>query len=125
LAGVGVAVAVGLAVAGWLPTRSLAGETGVGAMLAGLAAALVGAWAGLGVSIRVLRVAPRDQVNFILGGLGVRFAITVAAAIALAFSGLDAPKTAVLWVAVGHLPILAADTTLLSAMLKRGGRPMP
>lgn len=125
LAGAGVAVAIGLAVVGYYPTRAAAGPDGITAMLAGLAAALLGAWCGLAVMVTALRVTPREQVSRILGGLGVRFAATVVLAVGLALSGWVAAKPVVLWIAVAQLVILAADTWLLAGQLKRQGRAMP
>jgi hypothetical protein len=122
LAGIGAAVGVAVALIGFMPTRSTAGEAGVAAMLIGIAVSVVGAWPGLAVMLQALRVSPVEQVNRILGGLGVRFAVTVALAVAVAFSGLPAAKTAVFWVALAQLAVLAADTSYFVHLLKRYGR---
>ncbi len=125
LAGAGVVVSIGLAVVGYYPTRAAAGPDGITAMLAGLAAALLGAWGGLVLMVSALRVTPREQVSRILGGLGVRFAVTVVLAVCLALSGWVAARPAVLWIAVAQLVILASDTWLLAGQLQRQGRAIP
>lgn len=125
LAGIGALAGGCVAAVGFLPTRAIAGGVGVNAMMVGVAVAVVGAWPGLAIMLQAFRVPPVEQVNRILGGLGVRFAVTVGLAVALAFSGLVAAKTAVLWVALAQLAVLAADTSYFVQLLKRHGRSQP
>lgn len=125
LAAAGLVVCVAAGAVGYLPTRAIAGNAGVTGMLVGLAITLVGAWAGLAATVPMFRLPPREQVSRILGGFMVRFTVTIALAVAAAFSGLVPPKPTVLWVAIAQLLVLGVDTTLLVRMLKQGGRMCP
>jgi hypothetical protein len=114
-----LAGAAGTSLVGYWPTAAVAGAAGVHAMFAGIAVALLGGWVGLLPCFFVLRRDPRQQVNGILGGLGVRFAATLALAAAVFLTGVFAPRPLVLWVAIAQLAVLAVDTIGLVSLFKR------
>lgn len=116
-----------LAVAGWYPTRWLAGPAGTPAMLAGcaigLAASLVGGLpiafgGGDGTASRP----GMPPVFRALAGLGLRLAVAVVLAAAAALSGRFAVAPLVAWTAVGYLVLLTVDTRFaLAAARAEGG----
>lgn len=119
MAGVSLLVAVGVALVGYWPTANVAGPAGVAAMFAGIGVALLGGWIGLIPSFIVLRRDPRQQINGILGGLGLRFAATLALTAAVYFTGAFEARPLVLWVALSQLVVLAVDTVGLVGLYKR------
>jgi hypothetical protein len=119
LGGLGLLVSVGIALIGYWPTASIAGRSGVTAMIAGICVALLGGWIGLIPSLIVLRRDPRQQANGILGGLGLRFAATLALTAAVYFTGVFEPRPLVLWVAISQLIVLAVDTVGLVGLFKK------
>lgn len=99
-----------LAAAGWIPTRSLAGDAGVSAMLVGIAVAWVGALCGL---MCPTCFGGRTAASFAwanLSGIAVRFLVTLALAAGLRFSGMVAPRPFLVWVGIAQFILLAVDT---------------
>jgi drug/metabolite transporter (DMT)-like permease len=96
---------------GYLPTRRLAGEGALPAMLAGCAVALLAAAAG-GVPIALARrlAAPAARTNALLGAMAVRFGVAVVLAVAAVLSGLFPNAPLLLWVAVGYVVLLVVET---------------
>ncbi len=117
LATAGVLVAIG-----YWPTHALAGTAGVHALLAAGVVVLAGGWAGLIPPLVALRRGPRHQLNGLLGGLGVRFAVTLGLTAAAALSGIFALKPLVLWVAIGQFVVLAVDTVGLVGVQRESAR---
>ncbi len=100
-----------LLVAGYLPTRRLAGDGGLFAMIAGCVASLVGSLvSSWWLRVRSATVAIGNVVTLILGSLAVRLAVTVVLGVALALSGLFALRPLLLWLAASHAALLVADT---------------
>lgn len=131
LAAGAVAVAVLVAALGWAPTRRLAGDAGVTAMLvalginlaASLAAALPVARAARrrGAGVGTERVgteaggaAARERaargIVAALGATAIRFLAVAGASVAAAVAGTVPTAPLLVWAALGYLALLAVDT---------------
>jgi hypothetical protein len=119
IAALAAATAALLACIGYFPTLRLSGTAGVGAMLVGIAVALVGAWIGSLIPILFIRPDPRVFLNGLLIGLGARFVITLALALLLRAMGVGPAKPLLLWVGIGQVVILATDTVGLLRLVRR------
>ena len=110
IAAIALLSAVGLGAVGYYPTLSLAGRTGVSAMLLGIGIALIGGWLGSLPPFFFLNRSAREFPTGILGGLFVRFVSTLG--IALGIWALDVVPRAplLIWVGIGQVVILAVDT---------------
>lgn len=115
-------VALLLALVGYWPTASHAGSAGVAAMLVGIGVSLVGGWTGSLATIAYLRKPPREHPNGILLGLAVRFAVTLALALAVWLGGPFQRLPLLLWVGIAQLVILLVDVLGLVGLLKRAAR---
>jgi hypothetical protein len=117
-----------LAAAGWFPTRWLAGEAAVPAMLAGCAIGLLGSLVGglpvaLGSGQRPPGGAPVTPPVFrALAGTGIRLAVAVALAAAAALSGRLAVAPLVAWTAISYLVLLTVDTRYALATVRADAR---
>jgi hypothetical protein len=116
--GVSAGVAVLLAGAGYWPTQAVAGAEAVPAMLAAIGISLVGAWAGLIPTLAYLRKPPQEHPIGILGGLVVRFVVTVGAALALYLVGVLPERPLLLWVGLSQFILLGVDVFHLVGLLK-------
>ena len=116
------AAAITLALIGYWPTVSHAGSAGVAAMLAGIGVSLAGGWIGSLATIAYLRKPPREHPNGILLGLVVRFAVTLALALAAWLAGPFERLPLLLWVGIAQLVILLVDVLGLVGLLKRAAR---
>ena len=105
------AVAALVAALSWVPTRRLAGEDGVPAMLAGCALALLASAAG-GVAVARSRRAPTPaaRVPAMMAARVLRFVILLALGAAAALSGWFARTPLLLGAAVSYLALLVVDT---------------
>lgn len=116
------AVAVLVAVVGWLPTRRLAGAEGLTALLVACALCwLASALGGVPILLAARERAeenggpgpgrpPGNPLSAVLGASLVRFVAVVGLAVAVVLSGLVAPAPLLLWTALGYLALLAVDT---------------
>jgi hypothetical protein len=105
-----VAVAVVVALLGWLPTRRLGGDGAVRAMLAGCAVSVVASAVG-GVPIALARgKAPAARMQALLMAMGVRFGAVVVLGLAAVLSGLFDRAPLLIWVAVSYAAQLVVDT---------------
>lgn len=119
LAGTSLATLVIVGVVGYLPTQSLAGVGGTAALLAGLAVALAGSWAGIIPTLTYLHRPPQQHAVGVLGGLAVRFAVTIGLAVAIWLTGAVAEKPFLLWVGIGQLIVLGVDVWGLTGLLRK------
>jgi len=119
LIGTSLATLVILGAIGVAPTRAMAGAGGTAAMLAGLAAALAGSWAGLVPTLAYLHRPAQQHATGILGGLAVRFAVTIGLAVAVWLVGAVAEKPFLLWVGIGQLVVLGVDVWGLTGLLRK------
>ncbi len=114
LAGV-VALALAL---GYVPTRRLAGEAGLKAMLAGCAIGAVSSMVG---AIPVALAAARGikSATAPLAAMALRFAAALALVLPAALSGWFATVPLLVWVAISYMVLLAVDTRY--ALVAQGG----
>ena len=103
------AAAAGLAALGFWPTRRLAGDEGVAAMLAGCAIAAAAGLAG-GVVLFYGPSAWRRSAAAALAPQLVRLAALALFGAAVALSGAFALKPLLLWIALAALALLVVDT---------------
>jgi hypothetical protein len=108
-----VALAVAIALLGYLPTKRWGGEGAVRAMLAGcgvgvVASALGGVpvllWSGAGGA------SGARGATGVLAAMAVRFAAALALALAGALSGMFERGPFLLWVAISYMALLTVDT---------------
>ena len=103
----GVAVAVG-AIGVW-PTRRLAGDDGIPALVAGCLIGLLSSALG-GLPIALIRDrAPASQVIASMGAMGARLLAVVVLGAAAALSGWFARIPLLLWIAVSYAALLGVD----------------
>lgn len=106
-----VAVAVLAAALSWVPTRHLAGEEGVPALLVGCALALLASAVG-GVAVARSRRAPTPaaRVPAMMAAMALRFVILLALGAMVALSGWFARTPLLLGAAISYLALLVVDT---------------
>jgi len=104
--GVG-ATALGL---GYAPTRALAGWRGVEAMVGGVGIALMAALLGLVPTVVALRRGPHQRAGGLLVGMLLRFLLTLGLLLLALWSGSLHKIALALWVVMGYLALLGADT---------------
>ncbi len=104
-----VAIGAVLVAAGWAPTRRLAGEQGIAAMIAANALTFAASvMSTLPLAVRE-RTGGRSGAAGFLGALGVRFVVVVAVATALVAKGLVETPAFLVWVGISYLAYLVAD----------------
>jgi hypothetical protein len=106
-----VAVAGLVAALSWVPTRRLAGEDAVPAMLVGCALALFASLVG-GIPVARSRRSPTPaaRVTATMAAMGLRFGVLLALGLAMALSGGFERTPLLLGAAVSYLALLAVDT---------------
>ena len=106
-----VAAAALVAALSWVPTRRLAGEDGVPAMLVGCALALLASIVG-GIPVARSRRAPTPAARFpaLMGAMGLRFGVLLVLGASVALSGWFDREPLLLGAAVSYLALLAVDT---------------
>ncbi len=109
----GLAAAVGFA-----PTRNLAGDSGVTAMFAGCAVAVVAGWIGGLVACQPGSSGP-ERINRLLGATALRMFAAVGLALAAVFAGEFSTKPLVLWVALAYMITLVGETALFVRWTKQ------
>ncbi len=117
-----LAVAAALVALGYWPTVRVGGTGAVGGLLAGVAVALVGAWAGSLPTILYSSRPPQQHATGILLGLGVRFGVTVALMLVVWLGSGLPRRPLLLWVGIAQLVLLLVDVLGLVALLKRATR---
>lgn len=122
---ISIAVAAGLAGVGYLPTRALAGESGVFGMLVGTGIALTGTVVGLVPPLLMLRADSRQRHSGILAGMVVRFLLTVGLLTAAMLAGFCDRVPLALWAVIGYIILLVVDVVALGALMKRDSRMSP
>jgi hypothetical protein len=114
------ALAAALAAVGYLPTARLAGATGTGAMVAGIAASLLATAVG-GLPLLLPRASARDSATVPLLAMALRFLVVIVLAVALALSGLVPVAPTLLWLALSYLVLLAAEAAFTArAVVQKG-----
>jgi len=118
LAALAVAVAVG-----WLPTRRMAGEPGLAALVAGCAVALLGAALGaLPVLFAVARGGAAKSHVVAARAMALRAGGTLAGALAVALGTGVARTPFLVWTGVAYGALLVVETRWTVRWLAAGGR---
>lgn len=103
------AIVAGLMALGFLPTRQLAGDGALAAMVAGCLISLVGAVAGtLPVTLARGRAAA-DTVSSVMLSMAMRLGVVVVLGVAAAWSGWFEVGPLVVWLLLSHTALLVAD----------------
>jgi hypothetical protein len=102
-----VALAVTIALLGYLPTKRWGGESAVRAMLAGCG---VGGVASALGGVPVLLFAGTGGASGVLAAMAVRFAAALGLSLAAALSGEFARGPLLIWVAISYMVLLTVDT---------------
>jgi hypothetical protein len=113
--GLEAAIVAVLVVAGYLPTRRLAGETGPAALAAGCAIGLVSA-ALAGVLLVVLQGdTPNARMQRAFMAMFVRLAVVVVFGASAVFSGLFGRMPLLFWIAATYVALLPLEVKLAVA----------
>lgn len=103
----GVVVAVGAI--GVLPTRRLAGEEGLPALIAGCLVGLLSSALG-GLPVVLIRDrTPVGRMMAIMGSMGARLLAVAILGVAAVLSGRFAPVPLLLWIAISYAALLGVD----------------
>jgi len=122
LAGLSCAAVVTAGAIASYPVRTLAGSGALVALVLGAGIALVAALLGLVPMVLSLRHGPRGRVQGLLGGMVLRFLLTIALLLTLlALRPADRVTLAVSTVA-GYLLLLVVDTGGVAWLSRRQGR---
>lgn len=112
-------VAAALLTVGWVPTRNVAGDEALKAMVAGCAIAAVASLVGT-LPVILARNKPHlDAWTAALVAMGVRLAVIVALGAAVALSGTVPARPLLLWLVLSHAGFLVPDTLLSIQVLAR------
>jgi hypothetical protein len=110
--GLALALAIGLCAVGIVPTRRLAGEAGVPAMLAGCAIGLLSAaLAGL-LIVAVAGDSPEAKMKRSFLAMVARLAVVVALGAAAALSGVFATQPLLFWIGTAYVALLPLEVRL-------------
>jgi hypothetical protein len=108
----GIGTTVAAALVGWIPTRRLAGEDALPALIAGCVIALLASAIGA-LPVVLARNRP-DAVRrgpvAALASTGLRVAVTVVLGAVAVLSGWFAVRPLVVWIAVAYGVLLVVDT---------------
>jgi hypothetical protein len=105
-------VVVALCAIGWVPTRRLAGNDGVSAMLAGTAIGLLSAaLAGL---LLIMMAAPTPEAKMWRSflAMAVRLAVVVVLGAAAIFSDIFARQPLLFWIGTAYVALLPLEVRL-------------
>ncbi|HEX2644686.1 MAG TPA: hypothetical protein VHU81_16930 [Thermoanaerobaculia bacterium] len=108
----GIGTTVAAALVGWIPTRRLAGEDALPALIAGCVIALLASAIGAlpVVLARSRPNAPLQGPVAALAATGVRVGVMVALGLAAALSGSFSIRPLVVWIAIAYVVLLVVDT---------------
>jgi hypothetical protein len=118
-AAIGLLAAVAVGGCGVPVTVKLAGWEGVGGLAAGCGVSLVANWAGLLPVALLFGQDPRQVLTGVLAGMSIRLFLTLLLALPLALAGWLPTAAFLIWVAIGYLVILFAETSVLVVMNQR------
>lgn len=103
---------------GYQPTRALAGETALGAMLLACGVCLAGSAVG-GVPIALARAGGPEALKRFIVSMALRLAVVALLAVVVLLLLDPARKPFLLWLALAHLVLLVADTGFAWRVLGR------
>ncbi len=122
LAARSVAASLLFALASYWPAKvALGGEPAVLAMLLATGVALLGSLAASAAPAAYVRRAPKELAFAVLASFGVRFLVTMGAALVAMPLRIVPPDALLVWVAVAQLALLAADSAALIALARAAG----
>lgn len=107
-----VAIVLGLCVIGWLPTRRLAGDGAIMAMLAGCGISLLAASLAGGLLIVVPAETPEARMQRGFLAMVVRLAAVVVLGLAAALSGELARQPLLFWIGTAYVALLPLEVKL-------------
>jgi hypothetical protein len=108
----GIGTTVAAALAGWVPTRRLAGEDALPALIAGCVVALLASAIGA-VPVVLARSRPdavRRGPTAALAATGLRLAATVVLGTVAFLSGRFETRPLAIWIAIAYVVLLVVDT---------------
>lgn len=103
-------VAVGLSLAGFLPTRKLAGAAGLTAMAAGCGVSLLASWLGALPIVMASRNDPKALGSAVMGAMAIRFFVVLLGTLVLALGTEVARAPFLVWVGISYGVLLVVDT---------------
>ena len=118
LAAISGLCAVGLAVAGYFPTRAMAGDHSLVGMAVGIGVSLFAALIGAIPICMAASQSPTKGPTAVLAGTAVRFILVLGAVVPISFSGLVHRKAFIVWVVISYLVLLLLDTLMAVSSLK-------
>jgi hypothetical protein len=101
---------LGLAALGFLPTRRIAGDPGLVAMLAALVTTLAASAAGTLPIWKSRCRHPTYSVPAQLGAMALRLVVVIGLGIAVALTGLVPLPAFLIWLGISHSGLLISDT---------------
>lgn len=107
-----VALAAALCAIGFLPTRRLAGERGVPAMLAGCGIGLISAALAGGLLLAVTADTPEARMKRSFMAMVARLAVVVSLGAAATLSGVFATEPLLLWIGIAYVALLPLEVRL-------------
>ena len=110
--GLAVAIVAALCAIGWLPTRRLAGATGVVAMAAGCGISLLSAALAGGLLVVVGAETPEARMQRGFLAMVVRLAVVVVLGMAAALSGELARQPLLFWIGTAYVALLPLEVKL-------------
>jgi len=110
--GLSSAVVIGLLAVGILPTRHLAGDAALTAMVAGCAISLVSAAMAGGLLVAVEGTSPEARMQRAFLAMVVRLAVVVVLGAAAVFSGMLARMPLLFWLATAYVALLPLEVML-------------
>lgn len=114
LALIPLAASLFLAVVGFVPTQRIAGEGGTRALWLALALVTVIVYATLLPAMRMMRGRPAaGRFNVALGASVARMFLTVPLAALMAWQRVAEPRPFLVWVAIGYVVMIKAETLTL------------
>jgi len=123
----GFALVTLLACVGYFPTKRLAGDPAIRAMIAGCVIAWIAGCVG-GLLAARTGGGGAERVNRILGATAVRLFVAAGLGVAAALSGFFDVRPLLVWVALAYVATLCGETILVVSWAKsdeRGERPQP
>jgi hypothetical protein len=112
-----------VALAGALPTRRLAGESGLGALAVGCAVTLAAAAVGAVPLVRAVgKSEPQALVLAVMVAVGLRLGFVLAAALVLLAGDWFPERPLLIWIAISYLAVLIVETRFAVSGIARVSR---
>jgi uncharacterized membrane protein len=105
-----VAVAAGVILLGYAPTRQLGGAGALRAMVAGCALGVVASAVGAVPIVLARRGSPAERLTATLASMGLRLLVLFALTTSVVLSGWFERRPLLIWTAIGYIAQLVVDT---------------